>query len=110
MLNPTLGVTQMIDLVYVLFSEEGEKVAIRKWSKEPFYGAQVYMPKSDHEAMQAAANGEVERLRAALTQIDALDHEWQHIEGLSFGAAKGLILRMGEIARQALGGRDEPAR
>jgi hypothetical protein len=57
--------------------------------------------------MQAAVSGEAKRLRGALLNIDVLDPEWQHIEGLSFDAAKGLILRMGEIARQALGGSDD---
>jgi sigma54-dependent transcription regulator len=49
-----------------------------------------------------AVTKERDRLRDALVRIDAQDPEWQGIECLSFGAAKGLILSMGEIARKAL--------
>ena len=47
---------------------------------------------------------EIERLRAALNSIDALDPEWQGIENLSRDAAAGLVMRMGDIARAALNG------
>jgi hypothetical protein len=47
---------------------------------------------------------ENERLRAVLNQIDALDPEWQGIESWHPDAVKGLVLRMGEIARTALEG------
>jgi hypothetical protein len=49
---------------------------------------------------------ENKRLRAGLVHIDALDPEWQHIESVGNDAARGLILRMGEIARTALKGRE----
>ncbi len=44
------------------------------------------------------------RLREQLTQIDALDPEWHGIESLGNDAVRGLVLRMGEIARAALKG------
>lgn len=49
------------------------------------------------EAMEAENN----RLREALISIDALDPE-QQIDGFSVAAMRGLILRIGEIARAAL--------
>ena len=45
---------------------------------------------------------QVDGLREALRNIDALDPEEQMIGGVSADAAKGLVLRMGEIARAAL--------
>ena len=54
------------------------------------------------EAMQAVASGELERLRAALNEIDALDPEWQGIESCHPDTVKDLVMRMGEIARAAL--------
>ena len=47
---------------------------------------------------------EVERLRAALREIDALDPEWQGIESCHPDTVKDFVLRMGEIARAALEG------
>lgn len=44
------------------------------------------------------------RLREGLTHIDALDPEWQGIESLGNDAVRGLVLRMGEIARATLKG------
>jgi hypothetical protein len=48
-----------------------------------------------------AAEAEVERLREALTEIDALDPE-RHIDTCAETALRGLVLRMGKIARAAL--------
>lgn len=54
-----------------------------------------------------APAGEVERLRGALNEIDALDPE-EHTAGCSTDALRGLVLRMGKIARAALhGGRHD---
>lgn len=53
-------------------------------------------------ALIATQAAEIERLRSKLEYINALDPEWQGIESLSFEAAKGLVLRMGEMARAAL--------
>lgn len=49
-------------------------------------------------------NGEAEtrRLRDALNAIDALDPEKSNIMGISESAAKGIVLLMGETARNAL--------
>ena len=44
---------------------------------------------------------EILRLREALTLIDALDPETQ-INGVSHQALRGLVLKIGEIARNAL--------
>ena len=44
---------------------------------------------------------EILQLREALTHIDALDPENQ-IDGVSYQALRGIVLRMGEIARDAL--------
>lgn len=46
-------------------------------------------------------DAENKRLREALISIDALDPE-QQIDGFSVAAMRGLILRIGEIARAAL--------
>lgn len=46
-------------------------------------------------------NNKMEIALAALRMIDALDPE-DNIEGCSSYAIKGLVLRMGDIARQAL--------
>lgn len=58
----------------------------------------------DLPALLAAMVAENEWIKQALIQIDALDPEWQGIESISNDAARGLVLRMGEIARQALKG------
>lgn len=50
-----------------------------------------------------AQAGEIERLRKALNEIDALDPE-EHSAGCSIDALRGLVIRMGEIARAALNG------
>lgn len=73
----------------------------RDWSGDERYDIIATISPAD---MQAVAGGELERLRAALTQIDALDPEWQGIESCHPHAVKGLVLRMGEIARTALEG------
>lgn len=52
--------------------------------------------------MQAAANGEIERLRAALTPIDALCPSRDILNTMHPAAITGLILRIGEIASTAL--------
>jgi hypothetical protein len=44
-----------------------------------------------------------QQLEAALRYIDALDPEWGKIDGCAPAALRGLVLRMGEIARDALG-------
>ena len=58
-------------------------------------------------ARAEAAEADVKRLRAALVRIDALDPEGE-IFALSEGPVRNLVLRMGEIARDALaqGGND----
>ena len=57
-----------------------------------------------------AAEARVKVLEEALRVINALDPE-RHIDGCSADAARGLVLRMGELARAALaameGRRDE---
>jgi len=55
-----------------------------------------------------ALRADVSRFRDALNQIDALDPEWQGVESISNEAARGLILRMGEIARAALNKESTP--
>ncbi len=47
------------------------------------------------------AEARVAELEGALLNIDALDPE-QHIDGCSMGVIRGLVLRMGSIARTAL--------
>ena len=49
-----------------------------------------------------AQDAELKRLREALNGIDALDPE-HLIDGCSASALRGLVLRMGELARAALG-------
>ena len=56
--------------LYFLFTEYENTINIRKWSKEPFYGAQEYV-----------SVGELERLRAALQNIRALAAKCQHEGG-----------------------------
>jgi hypothetical protein len=53
----------------------------------------------------AKAEAENARLRRALINIDAFDPEGS-VEGFSRDALAGLVRRMGEIARAALGGDD----
>lgn len=43
----------MTDQIHVIFSEEGEACAIRKWSKEPFDDAQTYVPKAERDTLAA---------------------------------------------------------
>lgn len=52
-------------------------------------------------AANAALEAQVARLVGALNEIDALDPE-HLIDGCSQAALRGLVLRMGEIARAAL--------
>ena len=49
-----------------------------------------------------AQDAELKHLREALTAIDALDPE-HLIDGCSTSALRGLVLRMGELARASLG-------
>lgn len=53
------------------------------------------------EATVATLTAQVEAMRGALRNIDALDPE-QNIDGCSMDALRGLVLRMGSIARTAL--------
>jgi chromosome segregation ATPase len=53
------------------------------------------------EATVASLKEQVEAMRGALKNIDALDPE-KHIDGCSVNVLRGLVLRMGEIARAAL--------
>ena len=64
MTNPmTNPVAPVEGPLYLLFTEYENTTNIRKWSKEPFYGAQEYVPV-----------GELERLRAALRDLtDCID-------------------------------------
>jgi hypothetical protein len=58
----------MTDQIHVLFSEEGEACAIRKWSKEPFYDAQTYVQKALLDTLAARVlelEAENKRLREA---------------------------------------------
>lgn len=48
-----------------------------------------------------AAEARVAELEGALLNIDALDPE-QHIDGCSMGVIRGLVLRMGALARTAI--------
>ena len=50
----------------------------------------------------ATLKSERDALREALEHIDALDPESSRIDGISESAAKGLVMRMGQIARAAL--------
>lgn len=56
----------------------------------------------DMEAALIAQDAELKRYREALNAIDALDPE-HLIDGCSMSALRGLVLRMGELARAALG-------
>jgi uncharacterized protein YceH (UPF0502 family) len=61
----------MTDQIHVLFSEEGEACAIRKWSKEPFYDAQTYVQKALLDTLAARIldlEKQVAELRAALNK------------------------------------------
>ena len=76
------------------------------WQLADINGPQ-YSHQNRNAALIAAAPSlvaEVERLRGALNSIDALDPERGAIHGMSESAVKGLVLRMGEIARTALTG------
>jgi hypothetical protein len=90
----------MTDQIHVLFSEEGEACAIRKWSKEPFYDAQTYVQKALLDTLAARVlelEAENRRLREGLDQIDALEADW----------TKGVdenLERAKSIARAALKG------
>jgi len=53
-------------------------------------------------ARAEAAEAKVARLEGALRDIDALDPEVGHIGACSENAIRGLVLRMGSIARAAL--------
>lgn len=58
------------------------------------------------EAEAASLKAEVARLREALVEIDALDPE-HLIDGCAQTAMRGLVLRMGEIARDAMRAKKE---
>ena len=60
--------------LYFLFTEYENTINIRKWSKEPFYGAQEYVPV-----------GELERLRAALK---AHEVQWNRLQDAIAGMEK----------------------
>ena len=67
--------------LYLLFTEYENTTNIRKWSKEPFYGAQEYVPV-----------GELERLRAALNDIFEM---WAGSEGfIPHTAPEGYLLML----------------
>lgn len=70
----------------------GEKIA---WGSETALMDQAV-------AALIAQDAELKRLREALNGIDALDPE-HLIDGCSASALRGLVLRMGELARAALG-------
>ena len=71
--------------LYLLFTEYENTTNIRKWSQEPFYGAQEYVPV-----------GELERLRAALQKLhEGLAWDWR-------GHPVGDLPTLREIARTAL--------
>ena len=72
--------------LYLLFTEYENTTNIRRWSKEPFYGAQEYVPVS-----------ELERLREALNQIENMEYINQLSGNMNFERAQ-------KIARAALEG------
>ena len=57
------------------------------------------------ETLLLQAESRISALEAALAQIDALDPEGM-IDACSQAALRGLVLRMGEIARDARQARD----
>ena len=63
---------------------------------------EAYAAQIAAEAEAAALRERVARLEGALAQIDALDPEKGYIGTCSENAIRGLVLRMGEIARAAL--------
>lgn len=75
----------MTDQIYVLFSEEGEACAIRKWSKEPFNDAQTYVPKAERDALAARVlelEAENKRLRKEMQiVIDDCDADYPPSHG-----------------------------
>lgn len=75
-------------------------------SMGPWHHSRPDAEKMANSSLIAAAPtllAEVKALRGALNEIDALDPE-QMIQQFSYDALRGLVLRMGEIARAALGG------
>jgi hypothetical protein len=92
--------TTTTDQIHVLFSEEGEACAIRKWSKEPFYGGQTYVQKALLDTLAARVlelEAENKRLRKEiLIVIDDCEADYPP----TYGAIKyGLraALKGGEI-------------
>ena len=69
----------------------------------PRYDNAEQSANADRFARVPTLEAEILRLREALAHIDALDPESQ-IDGVSQHAMRGLVLRMGEIARAALNG------
>ncbi len=75
----------MTDQIHVLFSEEGEACAIRKWSKEPFDDAQTYVQKALLDTLAARVlelEAENKRLREGLEAVmthepDYSDTAWE---------------------------------
>lgn len=65
------------------------------------YGEKAGMVSQHRRALEEQTK-EIVRLRTALTQINALDPEWQGIESISDAGVRGLVMGMGQIARQAL--------
>ena len=61
----------------------------------------IELARSENTLALAAALDEVARLREALVQVDALDPEGM-VSGCSESALRGLVNRMGNIARAAL--------
>jgi hypothetical protein len=61
----------------------------------------VYVARSGGQMREPCDAPEVAALVEALRIIDALNPE-RHIDGFSADAVRGLVLRMGEVARAAL--------
>ena len=78
-------------------------VAIKWWGESTELTRQARLQYSEEKARAEAAEAESDRLREALAMIDAIDPE-HRIDGCAQTVVRGLVLRMGEIARAALNG------
>lgn len=80
---------------------ERSREASQMLAIETNHAAQAESDRDRLAAANAALEAQVARLVGALNEIDALDPE-HLIDGCSQAALRGLVLRMGEIARAAL--------
>lgn len=93
----------MTDQIHVLFSEEVEACAIRKWSKEPFYGAQTYVQKALLDTLAARVlelEAENKRLLEAIADARLIAVDAQ----LRATYQKTALERISDLLRTALKG------